>query len=135
MYAADDSACGPDGITYSAWQAAGEKGAELLHEFFLETCSIGEAPPKFNFSRFMSIPKKQIVSREGSRVIVQNNACRELGMNNTDKKLIGKACSRKMNPIIHKFASRLQQGFIPGRDFSTNIFELDSHARIQSWNS
>eukprot|EP00973_Karenia_brevis_P010582 1434243-Karenia_brevis.AAC.1 len=65
MIFADDSACGPDGITYSAWRAAGDRGAELLHEVFLETCNVGEVPPKFNFARLMSIPKSQSVFREG----------------------------------------------------------------------
>ena len=63
-------------------------------------------------------------------VVREPSATRPLGLKNTDVKTISGAVHFLTRSNVAKGASRLQNGFIQGRNFINNIVDLDTQGRI-----
>ncbi|CAK0788607.1 unnamed protein product, partial [Prorocentrum cordatum] len=60
------------------------------------------------------------------------DSVRMLGLRNTDMKVISAMLSASFTPILQLTTSMAQRGFIAGRQFASNIPEIDVMARVAS---
>ena len=82
------SAPGPDGISYLAWNSCGENAARVLYECYLGIG--GEVPAWLNFSTLVFIPKGD-GEQHGVSVQAVPDGLRLLALSNTDQKLLALA--------------------------------------------
>ena len=57
---------------------------------------------------------------------------RPLGLKNSDNKAITAVCTQKMREPMQASTHPSQNGFVPGRQLTRNVLDLDSAARISS---
>eukprot|EP00959_Pyramimonas_sp_CCMP1952_P374590 7845039-Pyramimonas_sp.AAC.1 len=65
-------------------------------------------------------------------VVRSPDSVRTLGLRNIDMKVISATLNVAFWPIVQQTTSRTQRGFIAGRQFTSNILELDVMARTAS---
>eukprot|EP00973_Karenia_brevis_P082817 11481054-Karenia_brevis.AAC.1 len=126
-----DSGVGRDGIPNSAWKAAGLFGACLLHKLIMDMCTYSIIPWGLNHLRKCFIPKKRFISHLHG-IAAAATDLRPLGLKNTDVKLCASSVCFVLSDFISVNAHFSQRGFIKGRNFISNILELDTFARIFS---
>ena len=129
---APHSACGPDGIPYSAWRAAGDSGVQTLLKLGWHIMSSGSPPPAFNESLSVFIPKpvEDTPGHEGCRAPEDT---RPLSLKNCDNKAVAAVLNQALSAVTPTWAHRDQRGFVPGRQGIDNIIELDAAMRVVDW--
>ncbi|CAK0907052.1 unnamed protein product, partial [Prorocentrum cordatum] len=126
------SAPGPDCIPYAAWQKT-PQALETLSEMMFWLLDGGWAFWGFNHLLGVYIPKgEEEGDQDGGGCVRDCDKLRPLGLKNTDNKLITATIMFSFSREWSKVANRLQRGFIQGRQFGTNIVELDAVARCYS---
>lgn len=84
--------------------------------------------PFFNAALTVFGPKgTELDDSEGG--IRYADACRPLGLRNTDFKAIAAAANHKLAPALSREAHQAQRGFVRGRQLALNAVELDGCAR------
>ena len=85
----------------------------------------------FNDALFVFIPKG---TEDGDEDGIVRSPCgtRPLGLKNCDVKAISSASHMILKRGLSERASKLQNGFVSGRNFLDNIVDIDSRARIFS---
>eukprot|EP00959_Pyramimonas_sp_CCMP1952_P275484 5758204-Pyramimonas_sp.AAC.1 len=69
----------------------------------------------------------QAFSTDDERGVVRSpDTARTLGLRNTDMKVISATLNAAFSPIAQQTTSKTQRGFIAGRQFTSNILELES---------
>jgi hypothetical protein len=126
-----NSAPGVDGIPYLAWLQAGPAGWHLLHEIGVWLCAGLDMLIGFNDTLIVFKPKGSEL-HDSVEVVRDPTSTRPLALKNADDKVISGAIHYVTKAPVAKCASRLQNGFIHGRNFLNNIVDLDSHARVFS---
>ena len=124
---ARDSLPGADGLPYAAWLAAGETGAEALEAGADWMASGGVMDPSFNIVFQCFAPKSSEGPCDGG--VRDPKELRPLGLKNTDNKLIASVFTWSLATVLSHGASRLQNGFVPGRQLLQNPVDLDARAR------
>eukprot|EP00959_Pyramimonas_sp_CCMP1952_P159850 3343387-Pyramimonas_sp.AAC.1 len=74
----------------------------------------------------------QVGDDDSSGVSRTPDTVRTLGLRNADMKIISATFNHAIAPIIQMTTSSAQRGFIAGRQFTSNILELDMMARVAS---
>ena len=123
------TASGPDGLPYCAWQEAGEESVETLWQVVDKQRS-GETPPhELNDSVTLFIPKGE---PEGDHVqiIRAGGDNRPLSLKNSDNKIATAVVNDATSAVVADGAHETQNGFKKGRQLLQNVVDLDSFARI-----
>ena len=66
--------------------------------------------------------------RDHESVIRRPSETRPLGLRNTDIKLLAKAWSRRLRPLLRQYICAAQRGFVWTRNLCQNIVDLDAYA-------
>ncbi|KAH3744805.1 hypothetical protein Pelo_13810 [Pelomyxa schiedti] len=111
------SAPGPDGVTFAAWKALPKLSASILCNMFY-WLSEHLAPDHFNDSLFFAFPKVERTTRI--------DESRPISLPNTDNRIITKAMSYILNPLIAQLCHPNQNGFFEGRLIDDNIMAVSN---------
>eukprot|EP00959_Pyramimonas_sp_CCMP1952_P093647 1959635-Pyramimonas_sp.AAC.1 len=126
----EDCAPGPDRLPYAAWRH-GPMAAELLDEYLWWMMEGNSPMSSFNAVLGIFIPKGEEEGDQGGAVR-DVQSLRPLGLKNSENKILAGAVTRPFAVKMAEVSCTLQRGFTLGRQFGTNIIELDTYARIAS---
>ena len=136
---AKNSMPGPDGISSVAYKALGifavdilfpvaealssPSYRECLNRAYEDRCTEGNH--NFNKSLLCCLPKKPhgIDPTEGE--FYRGEDTRPLALVNTDNRIIASAARLSWEPILSKYISKAQQGFLKGRQMLNNVLDID----------
>jgi len=113
-----DSAPGPDAIPYSVYKNFWHLLGPLLLESWRYSVTIGRMSQDQRQSVITLIPKK-----DKDKSILSN--LRPISLTNTDVKIITKAITIKLNPVLEQIISPTQTAYVPKRQVTDNTFLLD----------
>eukprot|EP00959_Pyramimonas_sp_CCMP1952_P391046 8194794-Pyramimonas_sp.AAC.1 len=85
----------------------------------------------FNYLRKAFIPKGE-EDGDPAGIIREASQTRPLGLKNAEVKVITAAVFWSLSVEIPNFVSKLQRGFVRGRNHGMNVIELDMYARVAS---
>jgi len=114
----DDSAPGPDAIPYSIYKKFWRLLGPLLLKSWKYSVETGKMSQEQRQSVIALIPKK-----DKDKTVLSN--LRPISLTNTDVKIITKAITLKLNPILDSIISPTQTAYVPKRQVSDNTFLLD----------
>ena len=136
------SAPGPDGIPYAAWRALGPLAVDALHQAAqtLEgsegLAQLGDAFPlngdmrsDFNAAIMVFVPKAAPLRSEAGVSYTTANDLRPLSKVNIDSRLLASALCIRIEPLLERVLSDMQQGFLPGRSPLRNVVDVDARMR------
>jgi len=136
---AKNSMPGPDGISSAAYKALGDFGVDLLFAVTHALCQQGqgallteaysdrceEQRHDFNLSLLCCLPKKPYGTDPDQGEYYRGEDTRPLALVNTDNRIIASAARITWEPILSKYISAAQQGFLKGRQMLNNIIDID----------
>ena len=136
------SAPGVDKIPYVIWRSLGELGVTVLYDVALELqyensatllgMAYGTAAEggkhDFNLGVLCCLPKKIAGAHAGMGDYYGASDTRPLSIVNTDNRLIASAMRLAWEPILSKWISSMQRGFLKGRSMLMNILDIDEAA-------
>ena len=139
LHCSKNSMPGPDGIPAAAFKALGELAVDVLHGVTVSLCSarhkdlLGEAyrdrctegQHNFNLSLLCCLPKKPYGTDPEQGEFYRGEDTRPLALVNTDNRIIASAARVAWEPLLSKYISNAQQGFLKGRQMINNIIEVD----------
>jgi len=114
----DDSAPGPDAIPYSVYKKFWHLLGPLLLKSWEYSLEMGHMSQDQRQSIITLIPKK-----DKDKSILAN--LRPISLTNTDVKIITKAITLKLNPILETIISPTQTAYVPKRQVTDNNLLLD----------
>ena len=139
LYSSKNSMPGPDGIPVAAFKALGEVAVDVLHgvtnslqsaghkdllvEAYRDRCT--EDRHDFNLSLLCCLPKKPCGADPEQGEFYRGEDTRPLALVNTDNRIIASAARIAWEPLLSKYISTAQQGFLKGRQMINNIIEVD----------
>ena len=140
-----DTSPGPDGIPFVAYRRLERLGVTTLYEAAMalqgemaeqqlvasmEDPSLGGHD--FNHSLLVFLPKK----RAGTDPLLGDfyavTDVRPFSIANTDNRLISNAIRMRIEPLVGRWVSEAQRGFIGGRSMLANVVEIDHEAQVIS---
>ena len=122
------TAPGPDGIPYNFWAVTPFTSAWTLLGLMEHIIVLGSIPDGFNASCMLWIPKGW--EEEDGNVIVRSaEDTRPLTLRNSDNKIISAAAGLPLGDAVAEKTNFVQQGFIRGRNFLSNVVDADAYAR------
>jgi len=113
-----DSSPGPDGIPYSVYTNFWNILSTPLLQSWVYSRQIGRMSQDQRSSIITLIPKKD------KDTSILNNL-RPISLTNTDVKIITKAITIKVNPVLESIISPTQAAYVPGRQITDNTFMID----------
>ena len=108
------SAPGPDGIPIAFYKTFNRTWSIVLADIYKEIAKTGRIPASMAESFITLLPK-------GSSDPVIPANWRPISLLNSDYKILSKAWSSRLNPIMQEGIGPHQTGFIPGRDIRENV--------------
>ncbi|CAK0888071.1 unnamed protein product, partial [Prorocentrum cordatum] len=124
----EHSAPGPDGLPFAAWQGHPE-GFLILDKMMWWI--LNGNPPMASFSdlRKVFVPKGSEASDE---IAIHRgpNQTRPLGLKNAANNIFTGIVCRELSKTLDTFTAPIQRGFVGGRNFGTNILELDTYSWV-----
>jgi endonuclease/exonuclease/phosphatase family metal-dependent hydrolase len=124
LMAMDDSAPGPDGITYSALQRAPDVIHHHLYACYEDFLADRDIPHDFNESYLIFLPKGE-VDADIFHTARTPDTTRPLNLTNTTAKLVAAALNRSLAAVAACTVIGQQRGFIKGRCLIDNVIEVD----------
>ena len=141
------TAPGPDGIPYNAWKKLGPLGASTLRQAIRK---LGEDNARaalcgmsgngdhqehlFNLGNMVFLPKKPAGTDPLLGDFYTASDVRPLVIVNTDNRLMASAVRFCLEPILAKWISKNQQGFIKDRSMLANVVDISHCAQLVSLN-
>ena len=122
-----NSSVGLDRIPYSAYR--NETGIRLLYDCFWDMACGCPPPAYFNATRVFFIAKGQL-SSDTLRVSRPPSKTRQIGLRNTDAKIIYAAAARALMPLLSTQSAPCQRGGLTRRKFVNGVLDIDTDARI-----
>jgi len=133
---------GPDGIPAKAYQMLGSIAVDLLHGAIQSLSSdqgqveliaaYGDrSPPNthdFNLSLLCCLPKKAAGHDPTAGEYFSGENTRPLALVNVDNRIMASAARLTWEPLLNKYVSLQQQGFIKGRQMLGNVIDIDFHS-------
>jgi len=133
---------GPDGIPAKAYQLLGSIAVDLLHDAIqslsseqgqgeLVSAYSDRSPPNmhdFNLSLLCCLPKKATGHDPAAGEYFSGENTRPLALVNVDNRIMASAARLTWEPILSKYVSLKQQGFIKGRQMLGNVIDIDFHS-------
>jgi len=137
---------GPDGIPALAYKALGDLAVDTLFDVYAVLSSEDaeaelaaaysqlstEEAHGFNHSLLCLLPKTPTGSDEQHGTFFHPGDTRPLNISNVDNRLLASAARLAWEPILEKWASSFQKGFLKGRSMIHNIIDVDWHAMTVS---
>ena len=130
---------GPDGIPAQAYKALGPLAVDVLYNVF-DTLSGDDAVEKlvaayegmspeqsheFNLSILCLLPKKPTGVDETLGTYFHPKDTRPLSISNVDNRLLASAARVAWEPILERWVSKCQRGFLKGRVMLQNVIDVD----------
>ena len=130
---AHHSAPGPDGLPYLAWRLAGESAHYTIYRLLLHVAQGLNTPMHFNASTTSFLAKGSEAEDDGlNGVIRAMSDVRPLTMKCSGNTTIAGVLTCWSMNLLKPYIYHTQAGFIPGRQLTANIAEVDSYSRIGS---
>ena len=126
------SSVGLDGVPYAAWAADPVASANTFFAIFVNMTGVGTIPQSLNHS-FMVFPPKKSCDRDSDEVRRKASECRPISLRNADAKTISAVVDESIARKVRTWARPQQRGFIAGRNFLSNIVDIDYLARAVSY--
>ena len=126
-----DSACGPDGVPYSAWKHASDQALYVLYRLYCSLFIDARVAHDFNYSWLVLLAKGEqtdddlIVARGAGDTI-------PVSLANSDSKICEIALNKPLAKAVEQGACLEQRGFVEGRMLVDNVLEIDEYGRICS---
>ena len=124
-----DSACGPDGVPYSAWRNASDEVVRVLYRLYCSLFTDGIVADDFNHA-WLALLAKGDHDDDDHSVARTAEDTRPVSLANSDSKICETALNQPLAKAMDGWASWDQRGFIKGRMMVDNIIEIDTHSRI-----
>ena len=124
---AKSSQCGPDGVPYEAWSGDIDASSFVLFEANCHMLSGGFLGFDFNQKHAIFIRKDDLLDRPP-----RPSETRPLGPKDSAPKLITSTNAKRFSPALARSVAWIQRGFVAGRQFTSNIPDLDSLGRIMA---
>jgi len=130
---------GPDGTPAITYKVLGEFGADILWDVlcllqrddaitqlssFFSHLDPDEAK-SFNESILCLLPKKPSGSDDSNGTYYEPGSTRPLSISNVDSRLLASAARCAWEPVLEKWISQAQRGFLKGRQMLHNIIDID----------
>ena len=130
---------GPDGLPALAYKRLGDLAVDTLHGA-IQCLSRPDAEAKlteafsnlepadrhaFNASILCCLPKKPSGSDGEQGVYYKPGDTRPLNISNVDNRIIASAARLAWEPILEAWVSKMQRGFLKGREMLHNIIDVD----------
>ena len=139
---AKNSMPGPDGIPAAAWKALGDAAVDVFYCSAMALCSSGfktalleayadrcmTGTHAFNLSLLCCLPKKPYGTDPEVGEFYRGEDTRPLALVNTDNRIIANAARLTWEPLLNKYISKAQRGFLKGRHMINNLIEIDYDA-------
>ena len=133
---------GPDGIPACAYKVLGEVAVDALYDVFEVLASdAGEDTLNaayasmtlsqihaFNNSILCCLPKKPTGHDDNLGDYYHAGATRPLNVSNVDNRLLASAARLAWEPILERWVSKMQRGFLKGRVMLHNVIDIDWEA-------
>ena len=143
---ARDSMPGPDGIPSKAYKILGDEAIDILYDAIgvLGRSNSGDTIRKayadrcvedshdFNASLLCCLPKKPHGVDPEAGEYYAGEDTRPLALVNVENRIIASAARLCWEPILAKFISKNQQGFLKGRQMLNNVIDIDYEAMTVS---
>ena len=139
------SAPGPDGIPYLAWRLLGDLARDVLHRaaIFMYENDIGASLEEiafgkemgvegFNLGNMVFLPKKPSGHHPLFGDFYTPGDVRPLMVVNTDNRILANFFRKQWEPLMDRWISQHQQGFLPGRSMASDIVGVETHAQLTS---
>ena len=123
----EDSAPGPDAIPYSVYKKFWRLLGPLLLKSWEYSVETGVMSQDQRQSIITLIPKKDKDKTNLSNL-------RPISLTNTDVKIITKAITLKLNPILNNIISDTQTAYVPKRQVTDNSLLLDKIVQLAKKN-
>ena len=95
---------------------------------------MGEPSSGFNHAYLCCLPKKSSRIDPVHGAIYTPSQTRPLSIVNTDNRIIANAFRFLLEPILNKWISESQRGFLPGRSMIANIMDIEQESMVTSLN-
>ena len=118
---------GPDGIPYSAWAACVDASAATLFE--ANVCLLSGGFLGFDFNEQFAI---FIRKNDGLPRPPRAKETRPLGLKNSAPKLMTTTTVRPFNKVASNRVAKIQNGFVGGRQFTSNVSTVETLGRTMS---
>ena len=126
-----DSACGPDGIPYSAWRHAPTQALYILYRLYCSLFTDVEVAEDFNYSWLVLLAKGE--HGEDDQIVARTaDDTRPVSLANSDSKICESALNIPLARAVGDWAACDQRGFLQDRRMVDNIIEMDTYQRIIS---
>ena len=128
-----DSACGPDGIPYSAYGACLATSGIILENttgYFSSAEDIAGLD-KFNM-QFVWFPPKGELEEDSTALIRTAGNLRTVFGGNADSKLIASGIADSITSATLAITPANQRGFCRGRQLSLNVVDIDAYMRAHN---
>jgi len=131
---------GPDGISAQAYKSLGDLAVDVLFDVYKTLASdqaIGElvaayeglSPEQthdFNVSILCLLPKKPTGVDESFGTYYHPKDTRPLSISNVDNRLLASAARLAWEPVLERWVSKFQRGFLKGRSMLHNVIDVDT---------
>ena len=122
------SACGRDGIHKFAYKFGGEGAVQYIMELVDAHLGKRDRPDGINDGMFVFLIKgeEKDDNLQAPGVVYRHpNETRPLTIKNEDNKCVAGVINWAITPVVRSCSSKLQNGFVPGRNVCNNIVKLD----------
>ena len=130
---------GPDGVPAMAYKYAGHLAIDVLmgvlealsspnaEEVLTEAYRLmgHQGAHAFNMSILCCLPKKASGVDEGGEKYFRAEATRPLNVSNMDNRLVTSAVRLVWEPMLERWVSKMQRGFLKGRQMLHNVLDID----------
>jgi len=129
--------CAPgiDGIPNAAWQGGGEFVIAFILQLIDAHMGNLPTPTGINDGLFVFLPKGNVDndSRQDKKVLYRHpTELRPLTLKVAENKIVAGVANNSINPVVCATASKLQRGFVNGRQLMQNTVDLDADSRVQA---
>ena len=121
-----DSACGPDGIPFSAWARSPPIVRHLLYLAYASWLGSHPLMPNANLAFLALLPKGDHTDDQLHGVHRKASETRPLSLSNTDVKIFASALRVVLERAVREWAHAAQRGFITGRSMLENIIDIET---------
>ena len=131
LHRCHETAPGPDGIPYGAFKKLGKYAASFLFdaaEDLQDPDMQAAVPPDFNYAFLCCLPKVASRTDATHGDVHAPSRTRPLSVVDTDNRLIANAYRLLLEPVVNKFVSEMQRGFLPDRSMLANVIDVDLQA-------
>ena len=126
----------PGGIPYKACKIIEDLAGDVLLQAALalqEPGALDSLPDDFNATYLVCLPKKASGVHPELGEYYKASSTRPLSLINTDNRLLANSYRNLLEPVADLIVSKMQQGFLKGRQIVRNAIDIDTESMIASF--